>query len=389
MRSSWATISETSKGVYRIRYWSSGPEGYKRRSKTVRGTRKQAEEVRASLMLNHAKDAPCPTLTQAFNAWWLPNAQAQVEAFEKYGKQGGRTTIKPATYKLSVSVWNNHIKPQFGSCPLDSIRYSQMQEFLDTKTENVAQRILAVMRETYRFAMLNEVIDKNIMEYSYRMPVKAKKQSTGVYTLEQLNSELWRRIYNEPYEGAYILAAYCGCRVGESLGVKLEDIEPAEYNGIQLATISIKRQVSNYGKVSKDSDLKNKWSERITIAPPPYAERLLDIKRRGEQKGYTWLSDNFIGEPISQDIMRKEFEKVLAQTDLPREQIRALRRSWRTWISAQGISQELLEKVMGHIGQGTTATNYLKPYREVLVEEFGKAFLAKPVTVGLAWLEKS
>lgn len=46
-RDAWASITEVRAGeVYRIRYWSSGPDGYRRRSETVRGTRRDAERRR-------------------------------------------------------------------------------------------------------------------------------------------------------------------------------------------------------------------------------------------------------------------------------------------------------------------------------------------------------
>ena len=63
-RSAWASITEVERGErYRIRYWAKGTDGqYRRRSCTVRGTRKDAERVRSELMLEHSEDAPCPTV---------------------------------------------------------------------------------------------------------------------------------------------------------------------------------------------------------------------------------------------------------------------------------------------------------------------------------------
>lgn len=382
MRSSWATITEVKPHVWRIRYWANGRDGYKRRSKTVRGTRKDAERERSNLMLNHAEDMACPTLEQAFNAWYLPDITAQVEAYEKYGNTSSRrgSTMKRTTYEQYLSTWRTHVQPEFGSRTLDSIRYSEVQDWLYTKTEQTAVKCIVVMRETFRFAMLNEVIDKNILEYSYRMPVQAKKAAHGVYTFGEL-CKLWHALEGTPIEGAFIMAAFVGCRTGEALGVKLSDIESVNYKDMEFAAIEIKRQANNVGEVSRDNDLKNKWSVRTVVVPPPFSARLREIKTQQEQKGYVYLSDNYHGAPITQMVLRRDFAQAIERAQVHEEQFRSLRRSWRTWVSAQGISSELIEKLMGHVGSGTTGKNYLKPYKQILIEEYARALEQRPIII--------
>ena len=46
-RSAWGALTQVDAQTWRLRYWSAGPDGYRRRSKTVRGTRLDAERVRA------------------------------------------------------------------------------------------------------------------------------------------------------------------------------------------------------------------------------------------------------------------------------------------------------------------------------------------------------
>lgn len=79
MRSAWGSIAEVRRGVWRIRYWAEGPDGYRRRSETVRGTRRDAVERRSALMLEHGGDAPYPTVRQCWERWCLPDIERQVE----------------------------------------------------------------------------------------------------------------------------------------------------------------------------------------------------------------------------------------------------------------------------------------------------------------------
>ena len=58
-RAAWASLAQVGPQTWRLRYWAEGPDGYKRRSKTIRNaTRKDAERVRSELMLAHGDDAP-------------------------------------------------------------------------------------------------------------------------------------------------------------------------------------------------------------------------------------------------------------------------------------------------------------------------------------------
>lgn len=64
-RAAWASITTIDDGArYRIRYWGKDSKGtYRRMSRTVRGTRKDAERVRAVARLGIAGSPTC-ILTQ-------------------------------------------------------------------------------------------------------------------------------------------------------------------------------------------------------------------------------------------------------------------------------------------------------------------------------------
>lgn len=117
-RDSWGSITEIERGKrYRIRYWAETSDGYKRRSKTIRGTRKDAEQVRARLLLEHGEDKPCPTVAQAWETYTLPYYQRLVE-------QGEYAQSTVSSYK---SRWNVHINPKWGSVPCDAVTPLEMQ----------------------------------------------------------------------------------------------------------------------------------------------------------------------------------------------------------------------------------------------------------------------
>jgi hypothetical protein len=52
MREEWGSVTEIDRGKrYRLRYWAETPDGYKRVSETVRGTRRDAYNLLAKRRL--------------------------------------------------------------------------------------------------------------------------------------------------------------------------------------------------------------------------------------------------------------------------------------------------------------------------------------------------
>ena len=100
-RSAWGSVLEVAPGVWRIRYWAAGPDGYRRRSVTVRGTRIQAEQRRSELMLAHAEDAPCPAVGEVWRAYAMPDMERRVNDGDM-----SRTTVSQYAGFFPPCAWS-------------------------------------------------------------------------------------------------------------------------------------------------------------------------------------------------------------------------------------------------------------------------------------------
>lgn len=392
-RNSWGSNNPARRKGYRtLRYWADEHDGrgYMRHTMTIKGSKRDGDAKLAELRVKHGADAPMPTVGQAYELWYLPECQAKIDEYERRGKPGKNgETMKPSTMRIVKSAWTAHVSPRWGGVSVGDVRYSDVQEWLDGLTEQTARRGLTILKGTLRLCMLNEVIDRNVAAFSYRMPSKAARQDDGIYTLGQL-SQIWRELYGTYAEAAFILAAFDGARSGEALAPFLSEVEEVEVEGYRMACVPFMRQVDENGRVSLEEDLKNVWSPRVSVVPPPFSDRILQIKAERESEGCVYLSDNGTGSPVSQCTARRAFYKALDRAGLQRRQMRSLRRSWRSWVSAYGISPEILEKMMGHVGDGTTGRHYLKMNKDILSREIHRAFKAMPVELewtpfGINW----
>lgn len=386
-RDAWGSIEEIERGrKYRVRWWGDSHDGagYRRQSRVIRGTRREAEEFRALMHVRHGEDAPCPTVGEAWELWYRPDCDRALAVWERERKPGKRgESMKPQSHKQIMSTWRAHVEPRWADVPVSGVRYSDVQDWLLTMSESAAKKSLSLLRAILRLCMLNERIEKNVAEYEYRIPSKTSRREDGIWTLEELDEMLWPAVWGHVCEPMFLLASFGSCRMGECLAPMLEDIEAIEAPEMTLAAVPIKRQVYCSGGVSDEEDLKNRWSTRTVVIPEPWSLRVLQLRDEGLERGETWLSDDRLGEPISQKVARDDFYRVLGAAGIPTMQPRALRRSWRSWTAVTGISHEVLEKMMGHVGEGTTGRHYLRLDAELISAEICRAMGGKKI--GISW----
>lgn len=279
------------KGKRRLRWVADMRDGRGRvrHSRTIRGTKRDGDRMLAALQLKYSDNRgifdvtlpaamipPSITVGDAWERWVLPDMLKMEEAYRadpSPAERGKRDKMKTSTLRQHQSTWRVHVGPRWADVPVSEIRYSDIQRWLDDgMTEKPAMKGLVMLRLIMRYCVRNEVIPSNAAEDSFRMPTTAKRHDDhGVWSLEELNEALWPQMHGEACEAAFILSAFDGARTGECLAPRLDEIERLESGGLVFAVVPFLRQVMPSGRVSEDSDLKNRWSPRITVLPPPWS----------------------------------------------------------------------------------------------------------------------
>lgn len=365
-RSAWGTITRTAPGVWRIRYWANDAKGrYRRMSSTVRGTRMDAEKRRSELMLRYSEDAPCPTVAEAWERWYLPSMERRVEDGDVAGH----------TLTLMRSAYAAHVEPKWGEVSCDAVKPLAVQQWLDQIPLNSAMRAMEVMRPLMDFAVRYGYAPTNPMRERYIMPSRStvKNRDAGVWSLDELG-EVWRSVRGEWIEAAFILAGFGGLRVGESLGVKAEDV--SDVNG--CAIVEVRRQVPNRGKEPTDR-LKTPQSRRSVAIPGLAGRRLLELAAEGG-----WLSGDGLGGPNTQTRLNRAWSKAVPEG--LRHPFRNLRNSWQTnmrW--SLRVPVWAIEAMMGHSVGGVTGKHYDRPSAEMFAEIVAESYASNRFDEG--WFE--
>ena len=364
-RSTWGSNTDAGGGYRRLRYWADEHDGrgYVRHSKTIKGTRRQGDEELARLRVAHSQDRPVPTVRQAYEMWWLPDALAKVES--------GR--ISRQTLVNYQSRWKAHVCPALGDLPVSDVRPLVLREWLQGMSAGVSNQAVVMLRQILDLCVLYECIESNpargVIPTATRPKAVLRDKTT--YTAEEMEGAL------AAVRGtaAYVPAILCGlgsCRVGEALGVRCDEVEEVEANGMTVAVVPVTRQVGRFGDVS--DTLKTDGSERVVVIPEPWSLDVLEAARAKQPGG--WLTPDGVGGPLPQDALRRVWARADIG-DLPRAPFRNLRNSWRTIMRWElGVSEDILEKLMGHVGRGVSAAYYDRPRAEYFADVVSKAWLA-------------
>jgi len=363
MRSQWGSLKyDKATKTARIRYWASGSDGYKRRSVTLRNvTKREAQKHMAALQVQHSDDAPCPTVRQVWEQWMLPELEQRVESGD----------LSKNSIRVYRSAWKNHLSARWGDVPCDAVKAIDVQQWLlEGKTRVQAESSKMTLSIILDKAMKYDVIGGNVARMKYVLPSESTvtKRDKGIWTLGELG-RVWGLVRGTPVEAPFILSAFGSCRVGESLGVRCDEVRVS--GSVTLARIE--RQVGMDGGTT--DRLKTRTSRRTVVVPGNAGRRLAALAARGDG----WLADDGTGSPIGQRVLNKEFSKAVTG-DLSHP-YRNLRNSWQTYTRWDlGVPPWCSEILMGHNSGGVTEKYYDRPDEERLakvISDAWDAWLAK------------
>lgn len=363
-RSTFGCVQRMARDVYRLRWHEDTPEGRKRRSETVYGTRREAELRMAEIHATVGKSyGGAPTVAQCYERWWLPEAKARLED----------GSLSKSSYVGFVGCWDNHICPSWGDTPIDQIKKEKIADWVQGMTSATAKKAKTVARQIIDFPVRYDMLESNPFDVKTRMPSTGEKHGKGVFDLRTLLL-VSDAFIGSPAEPSVILCALGSCRVGESLAARREEIYRIEACGVSFAAVPISRQVPSDGGEVTDR-LKTASSYRTVLIPGRFGDRILELAGRSDG----WLCDDGTGSPMTNYSVNRMWTKVLSSIGVDRIPYRNLRNSWKTAMEHEvGVKHETIEKLMGHVSEGTSGKFYDRPDPQQLAESFARAYLDKP-----------
>ena len=371
-RSPFGCVQEIRRGKYRLRWMEDTPQGRKRKSEVIYGTRREAYDRMAELHVQSSNAPEHKTVGKAWEEWVLPEIEDLLE----------RGDISRATYERKLSRWNRWVSPTWSKTPCSQVAPLAVQEWLLTMTGPLALQSKGVLSEIMAKAVLFGFAKSNPCDLKYRMPREVAAHDKGVYSLEELGA-VSRAVAGTPVEGPFLLMAFGSCRPGEALGVKVGEVALSRVEGVDLASAPIVRQITARGL---SDSLKNAQSRRTAFVPGPLGLALARAAQRAGRTG-PWLFGDGLGGPGTQSQFKKAWSTALGRACLDPHPPRNLRASWETnahW--TLGLDPTVIEPLMGHAGKTVTARHYDRPSDEMLARAVALAYKAHPFAESWDWI---
>ena len=326
MKSSWGSVRQVGEGVYELR-WS---EGGKRKSKRLRGTKKEADRLLASMRLQiEGAGLGCAVTMEQFWDVWFEPALGELASSTAEGYR---------------QVWRNHVQPRWGRVKMGKVKASEVQKWLLTLSFGVAPHARTLMSSMFGRAMLEDLVDRNPMQARFRLPKRdtaVKKVNRDVLSRAELDA-IWQACRGEWWEPTFMLAAFGGLRRAEAIGVCVEDMEFEERGGEIWCAVSVRRGIQRIGGTL--AIVEPKTGERIAVVMPPYAERLLELVGDREEG---WLVDDH-GGPASPNGLTVAWKRWFSTQPFAGVPFKNLRNSYVTWMLEEGYNSAVVSKLCGH-----------------------------------------
>jgi len=253
--------------------------------------------------------------------------------FEQWIKEYENIAV-PKTVKVYTYTWKLW-KPFFDRT-VRSIRASELQILMDTidKTPSTKAAMKKVITNVFEFAIKNDMALKNPGTYLYvpsRNQDEAKRPHIP-YTDTEIQL-LWDH-QEDDMAALQLILIYCGCRIGEIIGLDTADINTEE------KTFLIRQAKTKAG-----------------IRTVPIADKAFHLWERFLARGGTRLIVSDFGNEIKYQAIRvnwDRFNESIGIKHMPHD----CRHTAITKMTAAGIDDRIIKKVVGHKANNVTVDVY-------------------------------
>jgi integrase len=301
------------------------PLGTKKEYPTKRLAERKLEQILCRINALEYRPGRVATLNEFAERW-------KVEILTKY---------KPSTKCSAGSHLNSHILPHLGKLRLDAIGAENQQAFVTHLADKVSYKsvlnILSTLSSMLTTAKNWGYVCEGVDQHKLVLPGRGIRKEAACFTADQVRKIL--RIAEEPWRLMYACAALLGLRVGEILGLRVEDVN------LETRTLSVK-QGAWRGKLQTT---KNEASENALPIPIALDGMFREYLKTWKSNPLGLLFSNRNGRPYtSQKIVEYHLWPLLDALKITRAGFHAFRHAHATLLLEGGASPKVAQRQLRH-----------------------------------------
>ena len=309
-----------------------------------RVTRSEAVRGKDVFLRKHCIQGIRPKAAMTVEDFWTRYFQPQVLQKKRLNTQ-----------KLYGHLYDKHIGPWFGSRQLcDLLRYD-VQEFVSAKqgagySPQTIAHLRNVLSKMLGTAILWGWLDENPTK-GVTMPRMERKRIPRVLKYDEIGK--LAKALREPARTLFVLGILLGLRIGELLGLKVEDVD------FEHSILYVRRSVSR----SEVGPTKTPGSERRFPLPPPIGH-LIRKYLAGRKVQAEWLFPTLKGNRHNdRTLFRRYVQPTIERLKLPHFSWHSMRHTFLTYNGVDGVSMPVLQSLAGHTDAQTTL-GYIDPFTQ-------------------------
>jgi integrase len=294
----------------------------------------------------------------------IPDQRAKVGTFLRtWLDEVAKPTIRASTYDSYRDIVELHLVPGLGRITLAKLTPADVQAFLNRKRDGGlsprrVEMLHAVLRRALRTAEEWGMVSRNVAKL-------AKPPRVPRHEISPLTPEQAQRLIEHPSEdrlrALWITALGTGCRQGEALGLRWEDVD------LEAGRLRVCHTLARIEGKLVLLEPKTERSRRTVMLPDVVVAALQAHRTRQRMErlvaGSRWVHSGHvfattIGTPLEAAVVTRAFQRALERAGLPKSRFHDLRHAAATFALAQGFTLEDVKNLLGHSSIVLTSNTY-------------------------------